>query len=110
MIDIIKDTSTLTTVQDKIILKILDKMIYAINEAVVEARISGQEVVEMDIGLGILKIRLNDDSIQYKFTPGQKLENSVKNTFIYKQNLLEDALDASLVNKLTNIYKELFNG
>lgn len=108
MINIVKDTSVLTTIPEKAIKKIIDKMIYSINEAIVEARITGDDIVEMDIGLGTLFIRLEDDSIQYKFIPGEKLEETVKNSFINKQNLLEDALDTSLVNKMTNIYKDLF--
>lgn len=108
MINIVKDTAVLTTIPEKAIKKIVDKMIYSINEAVVEARISGETDIELEIGLGTLLIKLEDDSIKYKFIPGDKLEESVKNSFINKQNLLEDVLDASLVNKLTNIYKDLF--
>lgn len=108
MINIVKDTSVLTTIPEKAIKKIIDKMIYSINEAIVEAEITGDDIVELDIGLGTLLIRFEDGSIQYKFIPGDKLEETVKNSFINKQNLLEDALDTSLVNKLTNIYKDLF--
>jgi hypothetical protein len=107
-INIVKDTAVLSTVPEKAIKKIIDKMVYAIAEAVVEARLTNKSVIELDIGLGILLIRFGDDSIQYKFVPGDKLEESVKNSFINQQNLLEDVLDASLVNKLTNIYKDLF--
>jgi hypothetical protein len=108
MNNIIKDTAVLTTVPEKAIKKIIEKMIYSINEAVVEARLTGEKIVELDIGLGTLLINLEDDTIRYKFIPGEKLEESVKNSFINQQNLLEDALDASIVDKLTNIYKELF--
>lgn len=108
MIDIIKDTSILTTIPEKSIKKILDKMVYSINEAVAEARITGEQMVEMDIGIGFLYIQLEDDSIRYRFIPSERLEETVKNTFISKQNLLEDVLDASLVNKIKNIYKDLF--
>ena len=108
MINIIKDTAVLTTIPEKAIKKIIEKMIYSINEAVVEARLTGEKMIELEIGLGTLIIRLEDDSIQYKFIPGEKLEESVKNSFINKQNLLEDVLDASIVNRLTNIYKDLF--
>jgi hypothetical protein len=108
MINIIKDTAVLTTIPEKAIRKIVEKMIYSINEAVVEARLTGENMIELEIGLGTLIIRLEDDSIQYKFVPGEKLEESVKNSFINKQNLLEDVLDASIVNRLTNIYKDLF--
>jgi hypothetical protein len=107
-INIVKDTAVLTTIPEKAIKKIIEKMIYSIAESVVEARISHQDTLELDIGFGILFIKLGDDSIQYKFVPGEKLEESVKNSFINKQNLLEDVLEASLKNKLTNIYKDLF--
>jgi hypothetical protein len=107
-INIIKDTSVLTTIPEKAIKKLLDRMVYSINEAVVEAKITNQDTIELDIGLGTLLIKFEDDSIQYRFVPGEKLEESVKNSFINQQNLLEDVLEASLKNKLTNIYKDLF--
>lgn len=107
MIDIIKDTAVLTTIPEKSLKKLIDKNIYCISEAVVEARLSDQKLLELDIGLGILYIQMDDESIRYKFVPGQKLEETVKNSFINKQNLLEDALDAALVNRLTSIYKDL---
>lgn len=106
--DIIKDTSTLTTINEKAIKKLNDKMIYAISDAVLEGVISGDDVVSMNIGIGTLNILLSEDSVTYRFIPSDKLEDSVKNTIIHKQNLLEDALDASLVSKITNIYKDLF--
>jgi hypothetical protein len=107
-VNIIENTSVLTTVPEKAIKKIIDKMIYAIAEAVVEVRLTNQETLELDIGLGILFIMFEDDSIKYKFVPGEKLEETVKNSFINQQNLLEDALESSLKSKLTNIYKDLF--
>jgi hypothetical protein len=107
-INIVKDTAVLTTIPEKALKKIIDKMVHSIGEAVVEARIGKKDILELDIGFGMLFIKLGDDSVQYKFVPGEKLEETVKNSFINKQNLLEDVLDASLINKLTNIYKDLF--
>ena len=106
-INIVKDVSALSTIQDKVIYKLLDKFTYSICEAVEEAVIADDDVVVLDIGIGELTIKLSEDGIRYKFIPSQKLEEGVKNTFIYRQNLLEKTLEESLVNRLTNTYKDL---
>ena len=106
-INVVKDVSALSTIQERVILKLLDKFNYSICEAVEEAVLQEEEVVELNIGLGTLILKLSEDGIRYKFIPSQKLETSVKNTFIYRQNLLEDVLEENLVNRITNTYKDL---
>lgn len=106
--DIIKETSILTTVAERNIKKVVEKQIFAINEAVVEATLENKNTVRLDIGLGELILKITDEEVIYRFEPSSQLEESLKNSILNQQNLLEDALDDALVARLTNIYKELF--
>ena len=105
--DIIKDTSVLTTIPDKVLRKLITKEIYCINDAVEETRLSEGKITDLNIGLGILSIGVLDDKVFYKFVPSKELEDSVKASILNERNLLEDALEAALVDKLTNTYKVL---
>ena len=105
--DIIKDTSVLTTVPEKVIRKLVSKEIYCINDAVAEMKAAGVDVIDLDIGLGNLAIGIIDDKVVYKFIPSQELDESVKAAVLHERNLLEDALEAALVERLTNTYKDI---
>lgn len=105
--DIIKDTATLTTVPEKTLKKLVSKEIYCINDAVAEMQAANIEVIDLDIGLGNLAISVVDDKVVYKFIPSTELEESVKSAILNGRNLLEDVLEASLVERLTNTYKDI---
>lgn len=101
--DLIKDVAVLTTIPEKTLKKLSTKAIYCINDAVVDA---AGEPADIDIGIGTLSISVVNDKVVYKFVPSKEFEESIKNSVINEQNLLEDALEASLVDKITNVYKE----
>ena len=97
--DLVKDVATLTTISEKL----LTKVIYCISDAVADAK---NEPADIDLGFGVLSISVLNDKVCYKFTPSNDFDNTIKSTVINEQNLLEDALEASLVDKITNVYKE----
>jgi hypothetical protein len=105
--DIIKDTSALTTIPEKAIRKLISKEIYCINDAATELRADKVSVIDLDVGLGNLAISLVDDKVVYKFVPSPELDESVKAAILNGRNLLEDALEAALVERLTNTYKDI---
>ena len=105
--DIIKDLSTLTTIPEKVLHKLISKEVYCINDAAAELNASEFSVIDLAIGLGNLDIGVVDDNIVYKFTPSKELEASVRDAILNRRNLLEDALEAALVDKLTNTYKDI---
>lgn len=107
MVDIVKDVSTLSTIPEKTLHKLLKKFIYCICDCVAEDKLQGNEVSELYIGLGILYIRYEDNMIKYKFIPGDPLEKAVTQTVVSKQNLLENTLNESLVKKFMEVYKDL---
>ena len=106
----VKDVSILSTIPDKTLNKLIDKFVYCICDAVAEALAENPDEdksVDLDIGLGTLSIGLVDDNIHYKFIPSESLEASVKKTVLSERNLLEDVLEKSFVDKITNVYKDL---
>lgn len=105
--DIIKDTSALTTIPEKVIRKLISKEIYCINDAATELQADKVSVIDLDVGLGNLAISLVDDKVVYKFVPSPELDASVKAAILNGRNLLEDALEAALVERLTNTYKDI---
>lgn len=105
--DIIKDTAVLTTIPEKTLKRLVSKEIYCINDAVAEMQAADKTVIDLDIGLGNLAIGVVDDKVVYKFTPSPELEESVKAAILNGRNLLEDALEAALVERLTNTYKDI---
>lgn len=108
MENLIKDVSTLTTIPEKSLNKLMDKTYWCISNEVVESLKQDSNVIEIDIGIGELYIKVVDDTIQYKFIPSAKLNDTVKNTVINKRNVLEDTLEKTLINKIVDTYKDLF--
>ena len=109
MNDLIKELSTLTTIAPKHLTKLLDKVYYCINDCVEENLvINDEEVVDIDIAIGTLSIKVDGGRILYKFKPSEKLENTVKDTIINRKNLLTDtdAIEINTVNKITDMYKD----
>lgn len=104
--DVVKDLSVVTTISEKMLRKLISKGIYCINDAVVENNLTEDPVVDLDIGLGNLAVKLDGDKLQYKFTPSPELEESIKLAVLNEQNLLEDALDATLADRVVNTYKD----
>ena len=66
-----------------------------------------EPISEIDLGFGTLLIKLEDDSVKYKFIPSNALETNIKETVTKKKNPLIAAVDSSLVQKIEHCYKEL---
>ena len=92
--NLIKELSTLSTVCD------------AVAEAMSENEYDDKSI-DIDIGIGKLSIGYVNDDIVYKFIPSESLETSVKQAVLNGRNLLEDTLEKSFVDRITNVYKDL---
>lgn len=108
--NVVKDLSTLSTIPEKTLNKLTDKVIYCICDAVAEAMSENEyddKSIDVDIGIGKLSIGYIDDEVVYKFVPSESLETSVKQAVLNGRNLLEDTLEKSFIDKVTNVYKDL---
>lgn len=107
MTDIIKDLSTLTTIPEKALNKLGQKIIYCVCEAIQEDLIQENDITELDLGIGILYIKQDGNQAKYKFVPSDNFNKSVVNTYAKKLNLLEDILNISLTKQFIEVYKDL---
>jgi len=105
--DIIKDITTLTTIAEKSLVKINDLSIDDICHCVLESVNCGDDVVDIDIGIGELKIIVSDGELHYRFTPSNQLEKKLIKTFEDKVDPLTLCVEETLSNKILRAYKEL---
>lgn len=105
--NLIADISKLTTIPDNVLNKLVNKAFYCISDIIEDALLEQKKVVDIEIGIGTLYIELNSDTVRYKFIPNKELESVVKNTVVNKRNLLQDTLEMTLVNRVTDTYKDL---
>ena len=107
-IDTIKDVSDITGIDKKYLDKILKVFQYSIAEDITELNLNIENVIDLDIGIGLISIKVEDDTIKYKFTPNDSFVDIVKNAIKYKKNVLEYKLETSLCQKIEQMYRDLF--
>ena len=108
VIDIKEDLSKLVTIDKLYIDRIFNKINWCISDYVEKAIAEGDNLVEVDLGFGTLSILIENDNVRYRFKPSPTLEKSLVNTIINEQNELDLVVEKNLVQKLVNIYKEMF--
>jgi len=107
MTRIIEDLSVLTSIPIATLNKMASLSSDIISHSVMESLYRGENVAEIDIGIGILYIKYEGDSVKYRFTPSSQTEKKVASTVISKRSTLTDRVEESLKNKVEKTYKEL---
>lgn len=107
MKDLVKDLSTLTTIEKENLDKLVDKAMWCICSYVEEMIDAKEKFTEIDLSIGTLTISIIDNQLKFKFIPSKTLEQGVRDTIINEKSPLRLSLEKSLVNKIQNIYKEL---
>lgn len=102
------DLSTLTTIKDSTLSKLTKEINYCITDAVCKSIYNEETETNIDIGIGTLTIRFDNNQVRYRFVPSKELEASIASAIIEEKNVLVTALETSLVDKLNNIYKSFF--
>jgi hypothetical protein len=105
--DMIKDITTLTTIAEKSLIKINDLSVDDICHCVLESVNCGDDVADIDIGIGELKVIVSDGELHYRFTPSNQLEKKLIKTFEEGVDPLTQVVEESLSNKILRAYKEL---
>ena len=108
MTNLIEDVSVLSTIPEKTVVKFFKKLCYCICEAVEEDRLNNKDISSLDLGIGVLHIKhTKNEEAKYKFIPSKYLRKAVSMTVEEDKNVLEDALNNSLIEKFTEVYKDL---
>jgi hypothetical protein len=104
---IVDDVSTLTSISKLALENLVEKCNICICHDVFEEVSVGNDLIDIDIGIGMLYIKLEDGMIKYKFIPSKKLEESVQKTVSNKESPLVGILDTTLKDRIENAYKNL---
>jgi hypothetical protein len=107
-VNLTEDLSTITTIQVTTLNKIIQKITWIIADAVENAVANKEDQVDIDTGVGIIKIKFDNQNVRYKFVPKQVLEETIAKTIVTEQNPLKIALETSLADKMVNVYKDFF--
>ena len=107
-INLLEDISNLSTVAITNLNKLTSLSEDVIGHAVLEAILNKDNMVEVDIGIGLLYILISEDEIKYKFIPSTKVQNSVELAVNKKKSKLIERVDEVLGRRIMNTYKDLF--
>ena len=106
--DLKKDLSVLTTINELSLSRIQNKVNWCICDIVEKTVYNHENVAEIDLGFGTLVINITENEVKYKFIPSKSLEKNIVSTVVDEKNPLTFVLEDNLVNKITNIYKDLW--
>ena len=105
--NLISDLTAITAVPTKLLNKFVYVSELCICDYMNELDMTDDDVLNLDIGIGIISFLVVDDTIQYSFAPSKKLEEKIITTIEEKSAPLIDRLENNLENKLIATYKEL---
>ena len=105
--NVIKDLSTLTTIPEDTLRSLVDKLEYCICDNIEETMIKGETQCGLDIGIGILYISFSNGELKYHLKPRAKINDSIVNVLKNKMNVLTNKVESTLIDKVTNTYKDL---
>lgn len=108
MTDLLKDLSVLTGVSQTNLTFLVTHTNNAISHTVLESILQSNEITEIDIGIGILKILHTDNEIKYKFIPSDTLNSKVISTVKNKESPVAKRVGEKLGKRINNAYKDLF--
>ena len=107
MTKLIEDLATLTTISQNALVNLNEKSYSCICHSVYESIVEGNPLTEIDLGIGILYIKCEEDQIKYKFIPSKKLEENVTFTVKKKVSPLVFEVETSLKDRIESTYKNL---
>lgn len=107
MISINSDLSVITNIPKMTLDKLCDKAALLIADNTLESFLNKEDKASLDIGIGYLYIKIEDDAIKYKFIPSKSLDNLLKDSIKSKQSPIITSVDKALRDKIQATYKEL---
>ncbi len=105
---LIPDLATLTTITEHSLGKLVDKAKFIICHDVKESMLEGETDTVIEIGIGTITIRVDEDGIRYRFTPAPSLDEAIKETVRTGKSPLVYELETALAQRIEKVNKELF--
>lgn len=108
MQNLIEDLSVLTTISESSLNKLVEKSKFIICHDIQESLIGKNDITDINIGIGVIKIKIDNDGVRYRFVPSKSLEESIVTTVESGRSPLTCEIEQAIVNKIEKVYKELF--
>lgn len=107
MTNLIEDVSALTNVSETTLEKLISVCRYCIGHSVHEHICMQKSITEIDLGFGVLNLKIDDCEILYKFIPSKDLEDVLVQTITKHTSPIITKLENNLQDKIDHTYKEL---
>ena len=75
--------------------------------SVIENLLQKNPNTEIDIGIGVLHIRVEEDQVKYKFIPAKNLEENVAEAIQTKESPITLEVETALKERVEQAYKHL---
>lgn len=102
-----KDLTVLTTIPQETLSKLADLSISCLCDYVLESCSNYENITEVDIGIGKLIVKLEEDNIKFKFIPCKELCSALTKSVNTKTNPLTEKVEDMLTTKLLKAYKKM---
>ena len=107
MATLIEDLSVLTDVSEPTLKKFIPVSIYCLSHNVFETLHKNENISEIDIGIGQLCIKIESNSVKYRFIPSKELDKCVTQAVTTGCSPMITKIDTSLQEKIERAFKEL---
>lgn len=108
MTNLVDDLSVLTTIKKYNLEELVNKSTMIVSHALAECISNEEEITEVDIGIGVLRILVQDEEMKFKFSPSSKLETTLVETYTSGKSSLTQKVEDELGRRIEKTYKDLF--
>lgn len=109
-VDLLADINTITTIETKTLkdfIRVVDLLITNNTLSLINSRDTEDSIALKVQGFGTFFIILKGNELEYRFKPSQTLTGLLNNALTENKDQLAIELENTLVEKFTNVYKEL---
>lgn len=104
---LIENLTQLTHVTEATLEKFIPITEYIVGHAVHESMCRDEELTTIDIGIGLLHIRVIGDEVRYKFNPSKNLCTVVEKTVVTRSSPIIQKVSSDIQEKINRSYREL---
>lgn len=105
--NILDDINMITSVDMSSLNKLVKISNYCICDYVDNLSLNDTDIVNIDIGIGVITILYVNDELKYSFKPSKELEKNLVKTIIEGENPLIANACNTLKDKIINAYKDI---
>lgn len=105
-INLLENVSKLTTISERKLLNLLEKANLCLGHELFTGSQVGEQIFEIDVGVGELQVINNNTEIIYNFVPSGTFEKVILDA-IDGKDILANYLEDSLSKKLLDTYKDV---